>query len=778
MTTYPSYVTNVGINKIEAAYNAGETINLTEMAIGDSNGAYVEPDSAFTELVNEFARVALNDASTDGHLIHVISYITPTAETAEQTLREYGIYDDEGDMIIYGAYPESLIPSLDSAEYLQLEVENITELENADVVNVTVSPIVPNATETEAGIAKIIDDDDVEAGVDDSKILTISKMLKRVATSVKAGVARFATSAEAINGTDTSVMLNPSSGLALLKSRISSALDGTRTDYSASEDALRQVNKKADYAYNPSNLPPYTLMQTVDLTAQDSSLFYPLVLNGTSNSVGRGWVVELASQGGAATVPYNATTLVGYLRGGGYSDYDQLFDVNVSIYDEDELTIHSAWQGTEGFPGVVIYLRGGSKYYLRTNDIAEVHTDTNFSDGNSVFPAGLASINTDTLTKASLLAEFTHTGNYNNIGVFNTENPPTPEQVGAVPITRTINSKALDKNIILDSDDIGSLKGKTVKANFGNQDSWIKIATAYLPSSSSTIKIGISGGGGFNAGADYQSSMHQIIARAGNAQGQVNCRLHTQDMRGCPFSQVGAVHIGDSQFDIYGKSRSDYSHAVIVEYSSTNTFTTKNEAATETPSGLYEGDVVEEFNSIVPPTLDTVGAAHIGKAATCRTIGYAEAGIGGTPSPLIFGELQDPFDITTLESSGTNITVNFSGYYMLNSTLRWDVHDGDKSIDVSIYVNGTIVETLTFRTEGLIGAMALPFQYYAHFSAGDSIKVGVLVNLESGSTAEGYISSNGSLSLTYTRPSDSAATRVGKEVKQLAQIASKACEKK
>ncbi|MDG2810196.1 hypothetical protein P7L89_26675, partial [Vibrio parahaemolyticus] len=156
--------------------------------------------------------------------------------------------------------------------------ENITELENADVVNVTVSPIVPYATETEAGIAKIINDDDVEAGVDDSKILTISKMLKRVATSVKAGVARFATSAEAINGTDTSTMLNPSSGLALLKSRISSALDGTRTDYTASEYALSQINTKAsnaqstaDNAVNLANAAQDTADNATDLAnaAQD-----------------------------------------------------------------------------------------------------------------------------------------------------------------------------------------------------------------------------------------------------------------------------------------------------------------------------------------------------------------------------------------------------------------------------------------------------------------------------------------------------------------------------
>ncbi|MCR9653441.1 phage tail protein [Vibrio parahaemolyticus] len=301
---YFSYVTNVGVEKIEAAYNAGETINLIEMAIGDSNGAYVEPDASFTALVNEFARVALNDASTDGHLIHVISYIKPTAETAEQTLREYGIYDDEGDMIIYGAYPESLIPSLDSAEYLQLEVENITELENADVVNVTVSPIVPYATETEAGIAKIIKEEDVEAGTDDSKILTIFKMLKRTASTIRAGVVQLsnktdgtsetlaatekavgeakaaadavqdalddfkaednpfpqylhndehATQAQAEEGTSAGVWMSPLRARQSFTAWLSQLVNGTSQTTGASEYALGLVNTKAENAQNTAD---------------------------------------------------------------------------------------------------------------------------------------------------------------------------------------------------------------------------------------------------------------------------------------------------------------------------------------------------------------------------------------------------------------------------------------------------------------------------------------------------------------------------------------------
>ncbi len=608
---YASYVTDVGIKKIEAAYNAGETINLIEMAIGDSNGAYVEPNSAFTELVNEFARVAINDASTDGHLIHVISYIKPTAETAERTLREYGIYDDEGDMIIYGAYPESLIPSLDSAEYLQLEVENITELENADVVNVTVSPIVPYATETEAGIAKIINDDDVEAGVDDSKILTISKMLKRVATSVKAGVARFATSAEAINGTDTSTMLNPSSGLALLKSRISSALGGTRTDYSASEDALRQVNEKAVNAQSTAN----------------------------------------------SAVKRAGDTMSGVLGIIGLKSTE----TGTNVFVPDAESGNGVYAGTKE-QWFRIFAKEG---------LAQVF------DGESIFK------------------------------IYHTGNPPSVSEL-AERAGWFINYRQalLDANLTYTNLPLGT---------------YVQVYTA----SATTA-------------------------------------------RGYPTAEAGVLDVSPTA----GGRKT----LIYTTYNSKRMFITYVDD--DAPDAIAT-DWAEFFSDKNPPSLSSIiGAAHIGKAATCRAIGYAEAGIGGTPSPLIFGELQDPFDITTLESSGTNITVNFSGYYMLNSTLRWDVHDGDKSIDVSIYVNGTIVETLTFRTEGLMGAMALPFQYYAHFSAGDSIKVGVLVNLESGSTTEGYISSNGSLSLTYTRPSDSAATRVGKEMKQLAQIVSKACEKK
>ncbi|MEF1157927.1 phage tail protein [Vibrio parahaemolyticus] len=283
MTKHFSYVTRVGINKIEAAYNSGKTINLIEMAIGDSNGAYVEPDASFTALVNEFARVALNSASVDDHLIHVISYIKPTVETAEQTLREYGIYDDEGDMIIYGAYPESLIPSLDSAEHLQLEVENITELEHAEVVNVTVSPIVPYATETEAGIAKIIKEEDVEAGTDDSKILTIFKMLKRTASLIRAGVVQLS------NKTD-----GTSETLAATEKAVGEAMATANAAQDALDDLKAEDNPFPQYLHNDEHATQAQAEEGASVgvwmsplrTRQSFTAWLSQLVNGTSQTTG------------------------------------------------------------------------------------------------------------------------------------------------------------------------------------------------------------------------------------------------------------------------------------------------------------------------------------------------------------------------------------------------------------------------------------------------------------------------------------------------------------
>lgn len=190
-TQYYLVVTDLGKTLIDEAYNSSTKVNIIEMALGDSGGSYVKPDSSFTQLVSEFGREDIHDdlGGNDG-LIHVISKVT--AKNAGQTVREFGLYDDLGNMIVYGAYPESLVPEVDSAEFIQLEIEAMVYLDNASAVTISVNPIYQYASELEAGIIKLIDElevlEDDESNADDSKALTLFKMLKRKATDKLAGV--------------------------------------------------------------------------------------------------------------------------------------------------------------------------------------------------------------------------------------------------------------------------------------------------------------------------------------------------------------------------------------------------------------------------------------------------------------------------------------------------------------------------------------------------------------------------------------------------------------
>lgn len=167
-------LTDVGIAKLDAAYQAGTKITIAEMALGDSNLEYVVPDPAFTQLVNEFGRQPINEGNTSDTWINAIVYVD-SQQFAGHSILEFGLYDDEGDLIVYSSYTPSVIPAV-GQDYIQLEIECSVDLYNASAVTIEVTPIYPQATELERGIAKIATDEDVAAGVDDEKIVTAKKL--------------------------------------------------------------------------------------------------------------------------------------------------------------------------------------------------------------------------------------------------------------------------------------------------------------------------------------------------------------------------------------------------------------------------------------------------------------------------------------------------------------------------------------------------------------------------------------------------------------------------
>lgn len=177
-------VTNVGIVKLEAAYQAGEKVIISQMALGNSNLAYVVPDPAFTELVNEFGRQDINEGNTTDSWINALVYVD-SQQFAGESILEFGLYDTDGDLIVYSSYTPSVVPAV-GQDYIQLEIECSVDLYNASAVTIEVTPIYPQATELERGIAKVATEADVAAGIDDEKIVTPKKLAGQYPLAKKA----------------------------------------------------------------------------------------------------------------------------------------------------------------------------------------------------------------------------------------------------------------------------------------------------------------------------------------------------------------------------------------------------------------------------------------------------------------------------------------------------------------------------------------------------------------------------------------------------------------
>jgi hypothetical protein len=130
----------------------------------------------------------------------------------------------------------------------------------------------------------------------------------------------------------------------------------------------------------------------VDLTGQSASNFYPVELKAPfyegSPDLPDMFPVHFKvfgeSLGGGS--PYNESTLVGYARGGGWSDHKHMYDVHYRRYSGGEKRFEGLYRGTQDYGGgIVIYMRGGYRYSVLT-DATEVNTYTSAQTlDNSVF---------------------------------------------------------------------------------------------------------------------------------------------------------------------------------------------------------------------------------------------------------------------------------------------------------------------------------------------------------------------------------------------------------
>lgn len=140
-------LTNVGKAKIANATALGTKVNLTHLAVGDSNGSYYNPTQEQTALKHEVWRGAINSIKIDDQNPNwlIVEIVIP-ADVGGFTVREAGVFDDQGDLIAIGKYPETYKPVLASGSAKDLFVRMILEVTNAATVTLKVDPSIILAT--------------------------------------------------------------------------------------------------------------------------------------------------------------------------------------------------------------------------------------------------------------------------------------------------------------------------------------------------------------------------------------------------------------------------------------------------------------------------------------------------------------------------------------------------------------------------------------------------------------------------------------------------------
>lgn len=146
---YKSIHTLVGLQLMAEAEGAGTQIQLTEMAVGDGNGNPVTPVETQTQLVRERFRANVNRVYQDPD--------TPTMFTAELivpasaggfTIREVGIFDNNGNLFVVGNLPATYKPTDADGAYSDTVIRVAFMVTNASIVTLQIDPNVVVATQS------------------------------------------------------------------------------------------------------------------------------------------------------------------------------------------------------------------------------------------------------------------------------------------------------------------------------------------------------------------------------------------------------------------------------------------------------------------------------------------------------------------------------------------------------------------------------------------------------------------------------------------------------
>ncbi|EJN7217737.1 phage tail protein [Citrobacter freundii] len=146
-TKYYAVLTNVGAAKLANATALGAQVEITQMAVGDGNGALPTPNPAQTALIHELRRAPLNSLSVDpNNANQIIAEQVIPEDVGGWWIREIGLFDKDGDMIAVANCAETYKPQLQEGSGRVQIVRMILIVSSTAAVTLKIDPSVVLAT--------------------------------------------------------------------------------------------------------------------------------------------------------------------------------------------------------------------------------------------------------------------------------------------------------------------------------------------------------------------------------------------------------------------------------------------------------------------------------------------------------------------------------------------------------------------------------------------------------------------------------------------------------
>lgn len=144
---YFAILTNQGAARLANAAALGTRLNLTQMAVGDANGALPTPDPAQTKLINQKRIAPLNLLTVDpANTSQIIAEQIIPENEGGFWIREIGLYDDDGILIAVANCPETYKPQLQEGSGRTQTIRIILIVSSTSAITLKIDPSVVLAT--------------------------------------------------------------------------------------------------------------------------------------------------------------------------------------------------------------------------------------------------------------------------------------------------------------------------------------------------------------------------------------------------------------------------------------------------------------------------------------------------------------------------------------------------------------------------------------------------------------------------------------------------------